>query len=245
MEKLLRVASFVDSVPVDSGPIVRADFDTRVVDTLVTVKRKRGTARTHYSRDHDGNVTRRTVLNPFDVSDEWAVLPNGTIAIVRAHDYHIDWLDPDGTKRSTPKMPLDWIRLSDEEKQRKVDAWKPYAARLSAAQPPERLPFAYGPRRLTNTVELVGADALPDYEPPLSPGAVMADLDGNLWIAPRTAIPDGSGGLRYDVVDSSGRIVERVTVPKGRRIAAFGPRGTVILAHVQSGVTTIERARVR
>jgi hypothetical protein len=244
-EKLLRAASF-DWVPrPDSGTIVRADFEARVVDTLTTRKVRSGEVRIRYSRENDGNVTRRTTINPFDAADEWALLPNGTIAIVRAHDYRIDWIDADGTKRSSTKMPVDWIRLTDEDKRRKVDARKLEYERLSAAQPRERLPSSFGPRWLTPVIELVGPAELPDYEPPISPGAVMVDLEGNLWIVPRTAIPNGTGGLRYDVVNQKGRIVERVTVPKGRRIVAFEPGGTVILANVQGSVTTIERAPLR
>ena len=34
-------------------------------------------------------------VNPFNMADEWSLLSDGTVAIVRVHDYHIDWIDPD------------------------------------------------------------------------------------------------------------------------------------------------------
>ena len=51
-------------------------------------------------------------------------LKAGSIALVRAHDYHIDWINADGTTASTPKMPYDWRRLTDADKQAKVDSAK-------------------------------------------------------------------------------------------------------------------------
>src|SRR3954471_17567419 len=67
------------------------------------------------------------LLNPFQMSDEWSVLSDGTIAIVRVHDYHIDWIDPDGTHRSSAKMAIDWRRYTDAEKVQRVDSIKKVA----------------------------------------------------------------------------------------------------------------------
>ncbi len=99
----------------DSSPIVRADFDTRTVDTLTTFKALNPGAMT-VTPDKDGNLAMKITVNPLDTGDEWAMLTDGTIAIVRAHDYHIEWLDPDGARCSTPKLPFDWKRLTDEAK---------------------------------------------------------------------------------------------------------------------------------
>ena len=49
--------------------------------------------------------------------DDWAVLPDGTIAIVRK-DYHVDFVDADGKRTSAPKIPFDWQRLTDSAKSR-------------------------------------------------------------------------------------------------------------------------------
>lgn len=246
MMQLLEINATVDlPVASDSSPIVRADFDARTVDTLATIKIVQGERRVRLARDGRGNFIRTTVYNPMDVGDAWAVLPNGTLAILRGRDYHIDWIDPDGTRRSSPRMPFDWKRLSDEEKQRKVDSLKPILDLQTSSQRPGRVATETGFRQLTNVAEVLRPEELPDYEPAIAPGAMKADLDGNLWIVPRTALPGSDGGLRYDVVDLTGKLVERVRVPKGRAIAAFEPGGTIILTNTQNGVTTIERARLR
>lgn len=108
--------------PPDSLPIVRANFETRTVDTIGRVKGS-GDVRV-------GVVTtdNRTVLtmysNPLSNIDEWAVLSDGTVAIVRGHDYHVDMLRPDGKIVSSAKLPFDWKRLSDGDKIALIDSAK-------------------------------------------------------------------------------------------------------------------------
>lgn len=107
--------------PPDSAPIVRANFDTRAVDTIGKVKIQSG-SRVSMTQDANGKMTAKMTVNPLPTVDEWAVLSNGSIALVRGHDYHIDWIQPDGTMSSSPKLPFDWRRLTDEDKQQLVDS---------------------------------------------------------------------------------------------------------------------------
>ncbi len=230
----------------DSAPIVRADFDTRSVDTLMTMKALKP-GNMSMSTGKDGNFALKVTINPLDTGDEWAILTDGTIAVVRAHDYHIDWLDPDGTKRSTPKMPFDWKRLSDEQKQFKIDSLRPEMEKQLKAQGASlpTIPTPNGPRRISIEFDFVPLNKIPDYEPPISPGSVRADLDNNLWIVPRTAVGAGTTGLLYDVVNRKGEIIERVSFPKGRVLAGFGPGGVVYLLNTDGKSSLLERASIR
>jgi hypothetical protein len=113
-------------VNVDSAPILRGDFDKRTVDTLAWMRTpSQGRMGMEIKENPAGgapSITMHMLLNPFSMADEWSVLSDGTIAIVRVQDYHIDWIDPDGTKRSTPKMPIDWRRYTDAERMQRVDS---------------------------------------------------------------------------------------------------------------------------
>jgi hypothetical protein len=60
--------------------------------------------------------------DPLQAVDEWAVLANGAVAFVRGHDYHIDWIQSDGSATSTPKLPFDWKRVTDDDKQKLSDS---------------------------------------------------------------------------------------------------------------------------
>src|SRR5206468_8339333 len=75
----------------------------------------------------DADGTRRfiTMSKPFELMDEWAMLPNGRVAVIRWRDYHVDWIEP-GSKRitSSPKTDWNWVRLTDDEKGRFIDSLK-------------------------------------------------------------------------------------------------------------------------
>jgi hypothetical protein len=187
----------------------------------------------------------KMVLNPLQVNDDWTVLSDGTIAIVRSQDYHIDWIDPDGSKRTTGKMPFDWRRLTDEEKnyfadstlkfyQHLIDSLlqaMPAAQRSQITQQGGIPEFATAPM-----------NEIPDYLCPI--GAVRPDLDGNLWILPTTSLYAKNGRL-YDVVNRKGEIIERVQFPQGRALEGFGPGGVVYLSLKVGNDTYLERARLR
>jgi len=107
--------------PPDSSSIVRANFETRSVDTVGRVKIQNG-MRANMAQGADGKMTMTMTINPLSTVDEWAVLSDGTIAFVRGHDYHIDWIKPDGQTFASPKLPFDWKRLTDEDKQALIDS---------------------------------------------------------------------------------------------------------------------------
>jgi len=190
------------------------------------------------------------IADPLPSVDEWAYLADGTVAIARGHDYHVDWILPDGRRESGPKMPFDWRRITEGEKHRIVDsvqhrldsAYEASMSRLIKANP-GATPASLAGR--VNHPEVVAASDLPDYYPPIRAGSQMrADPDGNLWILPTTSL-QAKGGYLYDVVNRKGEIIERVQFPEGRALAGFGPRGTVYML-VPSGYSwaRIERARV-
>jgi hypothetical protein len=223
----------------DSAPIMRMDFDKRSVDSLVFLK----VSPNKYVVVASPNmVYSMSQVNPLPVSDEWTVLPDGTIAIVRGQDYHVDWLSPDGSLTSGPRMPFDWRRITKEDKAALIDSVKKAendrVAKLPPAPPSQ---FMMPPR----TREPVDAADLPDYYPPVRQGQVRADYEGNVWILPSTSKDAKDGGLLYDVVNREGRIAERVQLPKDRTLVGFGPGGVLYLNWVRGpGKATLERTTV-
>jgi hypothetical protein len=104
----------------DSLLLLRVDFDTRRVDTISRVARPAMKLTTQKTRG--GAVYTVIARDPLRPVDDWSVLANGSIAIVRGHDYHIDLIAADGTVRSGPKIPFDWKRLSEDDKRRLDDS---------------------------------------------------------------------------------------------------------------------------
>ena len=104
----------------DSAPLVRVDLATRKVDTLAFFRTPQ--IRMNVNRDTDGGIRVMPTVNPLPVIDDWGILPDGTVAIVRGKDYHIDWITPEKTITSSAKIPFQWERLSDDAKVAYIDS---------------------------------------------------------------------------------------------------------------------------
>lgn len=227
----------------DSGVIVRADFDSRKVDTLTTLKIMQSESAMSMKQDGRGNITMKITINPVDVGDEWAMLNDGTIAIVRAHDYHVDWIDPDGTRRSSAKMPFDWRPVTEEQKQKLIDSLRPIYQKQLQGQPPRKTMTPEGERDFRTACDFVSLSQMPDYEPPIGQGSVKADRKGNLWILPHTSL-SARGGVLYDVVNKRGEITKRVQFPTGYALIGFGNGDDVFVMRVSGKTGFIEKAIV-
>jgi hypothetical protein len=258
--------------PPDSAAIVRVDLTTRQLDTVGVIRIPK--INMQVSQDEKGNMRITSEVNPLPVVDDWAVLPDGAIAFVRGRDYHVDFLNPDGTKTSAAKIPFEWQRLTDEDKVAFIDSVKAARARLASTQQgapaggggtaghqpdgPDggaRVMIQMGPggpdgggrgngAGTQPQLNFVSPSELPDYKPPFFANSVRADAEGNLWI--RT-IPTRqiTGGPVYDVVNREGKLIDRVQIPAGRTIIGFGPGSAVYLVSRDGSSVTIERAAAR
>jgi hypothetical protein len=106
----------------DSAALVRFDLATRTTDTATFFKTPKFNL--SMTQSPDGGVRVTNTTNPLPQGDDWALLPDGTIALVRTKDFHVDWLNPDGTTTASPKIPFQWERLTDEAKVAFVDSAK-------------------------------------------------------------------------------------------------------------------------
>jgi hypothetical protein len=108
--------------PPDSAALVRFDLATRKVDTATFFKTPK--INLTITQSPDGGIRVNNTTNPLPQGDDWALMPDGTIALVRTKDYHVDWLNSDGTMTASPKIPFQWERLSDEAKVAFIDSAK-------------------------------------------------------------------------------------------------------------------------
>lgn len=251
----LTIAEFPDSVDID-----RVDLATRRVDTAAFFKISK-TNMIITQTEHGVSVGAE--INPVQTIDDWAVLSDGSIAIVRGLDYHVDLLRPDGTLASAPKIPFDWRPLTDDDKVAVIDSAKRAVDRMIANGTAAAMMSMHGgagapapglhggggatfgsgstPNTAQPTVKMVSPSALPDYWPPFGQGAAKADVDGNLWVRTTAKRDNAIGGLIYDVVDHAGILIDRVQVPPGRQIIGFGKGGVVYMAARDDAGAWLER----
>ncbi|MBA2686889.1 MAG: hypothetical protein H0U64_02190 [Gemmatimonadaceae bacterium] len=126
----------------DSVPIMRIDLATRALDTLSWVKVQK--IKMEITRSEDGRMSMSSQINPLPIVDEMAILPDGSVALIRGKDYHVDFVNSDGTKLSAAKIPFDWQRLTDEDKIALMDSVKAARERMAAATPAVALGSAGG-----------------------------------------------------------------------------------------------------
>jgi hypothetical protein len=256
--------------PPDSASIVRFDLSTRHLDTLGRFGIPVGKVKR--SKGEDGWIRQIAVVNPIPWTDDWSLLSDGRIAIVRGREYRVDFIGTDGVIRAGPRIPFDWQSLSDADKVAIIDSTKAAMDKLRAdlvaessisAPSPTATSAIGGGRELAQPegtamrngapgspdaslmfppLEYFSPSELPDYRPAFRQGASRGDLDGNLWI--RTTA-GGVDGTVYDVIDRDGRLSERVLVPSGRVVVGFGLGGVVYLSVRDGQIVRLERARVR
>jgi hypothetical protein len=104
----------------DSAPVLRLDLDSRVLDSAGMVKIQKRIIEPY--KRASGSISSRSLTTPMPVVDDWAVLADGSVAFLRQADYHIDWLNPDGSWTRSPVIPFDWQRMTDEHKAAFVDS---------------------------------------------------------------------------------------------------------------------------
>jgi hypothetical protein len=233
----------------DSAAVVRANFDTRAIDTVGRV-RIQASVFTRSVQLENGQMQVTKTINPVTSVDEWAVLSDGSVAFIRGHDYHIDWLMPNGEQRSSAKLPFDWKPLGESDKLALIDsarkAEEKSIAEAKTARKGAMAEVAFGVVPMPDpTILFVPLTEMGDYYPAMRYGAAKADQDGALWILPTTSAHSRSGELIYDVVNNRGELVERVRIPHDRSIAGFGKGGVVYLMFRDGAfVWHLERTRV-
>jgi hypothetical protein len=222
----------------DSTAVLRVDLLTRRIDTAMLLGVP---GRTNITLSApDGTRGGTFVINPIPVGDAWALLPDGSVASIRELDYHVDWLNRDGTRTSSPKIDFEWIRIPDVDKVHLIDS-------LKAADSVRRSQLDSVQRRgiMGFASMFVDPSTLPDYRPPFSPVETpLVDADGNIWI--RISPPaSAEGGPVYDVINRAGARADRVQLPGGCTLVGFGATGIVYIQSREGTGYVIASARLR
>ena len=253
--------------PPDSAALVRVDLATRKLDTAAFFKIPKLKMNVQQT---DNGIRVTSEQNPMPVVDDWAVLADGSIAIVRGQDFRVDIVHPDGTLSSGAKIPFDWQRLTDDEKVAVIDsakaAFERARSRITAGDGAVQagrgagggggrggdgmvvMSFRGGEGGGIRTdagggpppVTFISPSELPDYRPAFTGNSARADLDGNVWVR-TSATREGSAGAIYDVINGKGELVDRVQVPAGRQIVGFGKGGVVYMVALDASAAWLER----
>jgi len=207
----------------DSVPLIRFDRSTRRMDTLTYIILPKSN-----SQVSGGGGNMRVMIggaNPLSPRDEWAVFPDGRVAVARATTYHIEFIAPDGSKRSGPRIAYTPVRMNATEI--RYEEGLRNAARANQMS----ISITNNNGQMTRSAQMgPGANApplepltdWPEVKPPFRQGqaSVIARPNGELWVR-RTENAQARGTL-YDVINAQGTVAFQVRLEDGVSLVGFG-----------------------
>jgi hypothetical protein len=202
--------------PQDSIQISRYDRSTGETESLGWTWRTPPIV----TRIEGGIRTRQIQMAP---RDDWAVAPDGSVALVRAHDYRVEWHLPDGRVVTGPPNPVETPALTEEDKYAYFEAPRPAGLRVSVFRGDNgatdmSMTRAGGGGRPRDEIDLTNYEWAERY-PPFRSGQASVSPDGRLWVQ-RWLNPEVAPVA--DVFDRAGEKEGSVEFPVGRRLVGWG-----------------------
>jgi len=216
----------------DTIPILRRDLASGRLDTLALIRAPR--ARQAVRRRAEGGASGRSAFNPISSADGWTVLDDGTVAVVKIADYHVDWIRPDRAVSSTGKLPATWVPISPDQKAAMIDTLRTRDSVMAAGR---FMPSAAG-----TPAAVVDVSDLPDFWPPFDAESVVAAPGGGIWVREAHA-PPSAGPEVYDVISHDGTLIHRMELPFGATLAGVG-RGRAYLVERLNGRSRVVEASI-
>jgi hypothetical protein len=222
----------------DSAEVLRWDPATDTEDTVATVKLE------DIELQRSGGPNNQSVQmrdKPLSPRDGWAVGWDGRVAVVRASDYHVEWVDSDGRVVRGPAVDYKPVKVGSAEKERYLDGMGRSGLMIGVQNENGqiRANFRRGPGR-RGAPE---ADDLewPDVMPAFSSSEVYVTPWGELWVARSVPADDAP---TFDVFDSNAQLARRIVLPEGRRIVGFGANAVYAVRIDEFDLNWLERYQV-
>lgn len=198
----------------DSTALVLLHRRTGTADTIA--RRRKTGARVEAELDAAGRVKRISSKHhsPLEVEEAALLFLDGWVAVVRREPYRVDWRTPAGSWRVGAAIPIPKIRVDRREREAAVR----FFAEQGGTPPPSPDTF----------------DRWPEFLPAVAPFRsypVVPTTEG--MIAIRRTRSARAPDPRYDIVDRTGRVVQRLVLDPGEAIVAFG-RGMVYLVRTDA-----------
>jgi hypothetical protein len=222
--------------PQDSAAVIRVGGGGAEMDTIVRV----GLPGSETRQGSSGGRSLATRSLPLSSEDAWGVAPDGSVAVARARDYHLEWIRPDGRIVAGPPVPHDRHPIRRAEK----EEWALELQRAGGG-----LNSNYNTSNGVTEVTLTRAAAFggrldvdriafPDRKPAFYADRILVDGLGRAWV--RRHMPAGEPPT-YDVFDGRGERVRVVELPADRRLVGFGAGSLYAVRYDEFDLTYVER----
>lgn len=223
--------------PPDSAAILRIDRETMDVDTVANFKMEDRIQTT------SGDANNRSVSIspvPLSLEDAWGVAPDGAVAIARSSDYHVEWIEPDGSVTVGPPTPFDPISIGTAEKEEFVAATGRSGGGIGISMMVNNGAMQMGFSRggQGGGTREIDQYTWPETKTPFYSGRLDVDPGGRVWV--RRHMRAGVDAT-YDVFDRTGARVATVTLPNNKRVIGFGAGTVYVVVYDEFDLNYLER----
>lgn len=225
-------------VSLDSVPVQRFDRTKKSYETVAWLKVPKNNSQV------SGGGGRMEVriggANPFAARDEWAVAPDGRIAIVHASDYRVEWITPNGQRAAGPATPYNKTKVTNAHKKWWQETQRRRATGIMVTNNNGRMSASTAPPSAMPSEE---RSDWPEYLPPFLANAAQVAPNGQLWVLQAAASDDTPP--TYDVFDATGKLTGRVVLPKRSRVVGFGSAAVYVARADEDDLQYLQRYRLQ
>ena len=222
-----RLSAALGAVSSDSAPLLRFDASRQHYDTVALLRQAQ---KKITQADEHMQITREVHGTP---RDGWGVAADGSVAIVRASPYRIDWYAGSGKVSRGPVIAFEPIPYTAEDK----------AAVSNAAlknAPKAGIVDADGNEKKMSSA---GADeSFAATKAPFDPTNIIVSSEGQVWVPRNQRF--GVKTVLYDVFDRQGQRIDRVVLPSGSRVIGFGPGSAYVVERDEKGAVTLRKYKL-
>jgi hypothetical protein len=221
----------------DSGAVIRWDRTAGRHDTVARVKLSPMVTKTSGGPNNRG-VTQRPP--PYPLQEGWTATQDGRVALIRVASYRVDWVLPNGSRVAGNPLTPASVPIRQPEKKEYLEDLAANGLSVQVQNVNGQVSMSLRRGRADSDREeadAIAATEWPATKPPTT-GLYLTAPDGTLWIERSVA----AGAARvYDLVNGSGLLVRRVSLPVGRRAVAVGIRGLYARHLDDNGIAYLER----
>lgn len=222
-----RLAALVGRMATDSAPLIRLDASRQHIDTIALLRQAQKKVT---QADEHMQMAREVRGSP---RDGWGMAADGSVAVVRAAPYRIDWYSPAGKVSRGPVVAFEPLPYTAEEKAAITKASGSEAASVGMAGP------AGEEKKLSTSNE---DDLFAPTKMAFDPTNIIVSSEGRVWV-PRTQ-KFGVTTVVYDVFDRQGERVDRVELPPRNRVIGFGAGCVYAVERDEKGVAALRKYKL-
>ncbi len=226
----------------DSAAILRLDRGSESADTLGMFKLPERTRQTAGGANNQRVSIQDIPLSP---QDAWGVAADGSVALARSGDYHLEWVRPDGSVQRGAPVEYDPVRIRKAEK----EEWAADQGRAGGG-------VSIGVQMMNGAMSMslsrgggsgaTGESDLDQYEwpddkPPFYGSRIPVDGARHAWV--RRHVRAGAPSL-YDVFGPDAEHVGTVQLADGRRVIGFGSEALYAVHFDEFDLVYLERYRL-